>query len=481
MVERWVEYRDRPSWVRKGVATAALAAAALVAWWILRSGAGEGDPFSREVDRIVEEAMEAGPIAGVSVVVSRGWRVLHAKGYGYADVENRILATPQTIYNIGSITKQFTAAAVMEQVGEGTLALDLPVTQYLDEELSGRLAHLSGVTLHHLLGHTSGIPDYTMRESSWRVLGLEMTPLQVLDYFDDPPLEFEPGTSFSYSNSGYVLAGLVLEAVTDRPYGGLLNASILVPHGLSSTAYCDDRRLVPNRAEGYDLVDGEFVHARHVSMSQIYAAGAVCSSATDLARWVRVLTRGEVGGERGFERMTTPGSLADGTKLEYGYGLSVSFMEGRHRIGHVGGFLGFMGQLAYYRDSDLTVIVLTNTEGSAAAQMESAIARLALDLGAHETRDLELSEEELLRYVGGYDVGPTTVQIVAADGRLHADVRVPRLAGRHTLLYQGELTFVAEEDAEVVLTFEADDAGRVGGFELRNRGIVMSAVRVPGA
>jgi CubicO group peptidase (beta-lactamase class C family) len=392
-------------------------------------------------------------------------------------VENQVPATAETIYKVGSITKQFTAAAVMQQVEAGTIDLDAPVIRYLPDHLPA-LDHLSGVTIQHLLNHTAGIPDYTLFEESWRRLGLEMTPSEVLEVFQDRPLDFPPGSKFSYSNSGYILLGMVLESVTGKPYGGLLNEAIFVPAKLESSAYCDERQLIPGRAHGYDIIDGSLIHARYVHMSQVYSAGAICSSALDLVRWLRGLSRGEVVSERGFETMTTESVLNDGSPLEYGMGLAVGYLDGHRRISHVGGFLGFMGQIALYPDDDLTVVVLTNTEGAAAAHIETAIAREVLGLASFDVVDLQLEDAELQRFVGRYDVGPTTVSIAASAGRLYADVRLPRLAGRYTLLYQGDDLFVSETDPDVRLTFSERDDGSIDGFVLRNRGIVMEARRL---
>jgi len=225
------------------------------------------------------------------------------------------------------------------------------------------------------------------------------------------------------------------------------------------------------------LEDG-FLHARHVHMSQIYSAGSICSNAIDLTRWMRVLSRGDLIDRASYERMTTPGELNDGSRIEYGYGLAVGYVDGHHRVSHVGGFLGFMGQIAHYRDDDVTIVVLTNTDGAAAAQIESEIARLVIDLGERELLDVDLTRDELERFAGRYDVGPTNVDLLVTGGRLYADVRVPRLAGRYQLLYQGDATFVSETDAEVRVNFEFDTEGRVTGFVLRNRGIIMDAVRL---
>ena len=178
-MERWVEFRDRPSWTRRLTILGVLVVGAFGAYRLLDRTDRDRDPFNAAIDRIVESAMEDGPISGVSVVVTRGWRVLHARGYGYADVENRIPATPETVYKVGSITKQFTAAAVMQQVEEGNVDLDEPAARYLEGYFPDN-PDFSDYTVRQLLMHTAGVRDYTVLEGAWEVVGLEMTPRQVV-------------------------------------------------------------------------------------------------------------------------------------------------------------------------------------------------------------------------------------------------------------------------------------------------------------
>lgn len=441
-------------------------------WRWLGPDADERDALARAIDDVVEAEMEAGHISGVSVAVARGLRVIHARGYGYADLENSIPADAETLYRIGSITKQFTSATVMSLVEDGLVRLDAPVTEYLPG-----FPGLAGVTIDELLSHTSGVKNYTTMTTWWEQLGQEMTPASLASFFVDAPLDFQPGSRFAYSNSGYVLLGMVIEAVTGRPYGGVLNERILVPTRLDRTLYCDDARLVPDRARGYQVVDGDFRNAPYVSISQAYSAGGICSTALDLARWTRALALGTVVDGHSYEAMSTPKTLRDGSRIEYGYGLAVGYLEGRHRVTHIGGMLGFTGQLSLYDEDGLTVVVLTNTEGANAAKIESDIARVVLELGEREDLDLPLSEQDMAVYAGVYDLGLTRVEVLPADGRLNVDVDLPGVEGRYVLLNQGDHAFLAEEDPEIAVTFTVEN-GRATGFVLVRRGITMPATRV---
>lgn len=441
----------------------------------LQAGCGADVPpdLDAAIEHIVLEAMEEGPITGVAVGVARGTRVVHRSGYGFADVENRIAVTPETVFRIGSITKQFTAAMVVDLAEEGRLALDDWLTEYLPDYPG----YGSEVTIEHLLTHTSGIRNYTTLDTWWETLAVELAPRRLIATFEHEPFDFRPGTRFSYSNSGYVLLGWIVEQVTGQPYGGALNERLLVPLDLPSTRYCDDRALIPNRARGYAVLDGEIVHASHVSMSQAYAAGGLCSNVDDLLRWTQLLALGGAIGRDGYRAMSTPARLADGTPIEYGYGLAVGYLDGHPRVSHVGGMLGFSSQVAHYEDEDVTIVVLTNTEGAPASSIETEIARAVLGLEQPDVRDVPLSPEELARYTGTYDLSLARVIVEAREGRLHTRATVPGVAGEHVLLHQGDHTFVSESDHEVRATFTVE-GGRATGFVLTHHGITMSGRRI---
>ncbi len=419
--------------------------------------------------------MADGPIAGLSVVVAQGRRIVHAKGYGYTDLENELLASPETVYPVGSITKQFTAAAVMQLVEEGRLRLGDPITRYLPDYPNGQL-----VTIESLLNHTAGIKNYTTMSRWWETSTVEMAPTRMISVFRDEPLDFVPGTNFSYSNSGYFLLGLIVEQVSGKPFGGYLSERLFGPLELGSTHYCDDRLLIPNRARGYRVVDGAFIHADFVSMSQAFSAGAVCSSVLDLLRWNYALSSGLVISEASYRHMVRPGVLTDGTRIEYGLGFALGYVEQHHRISHTGGTLGFAGHFGHYDDDGVTIIVLSNTEAAKVANIENEIGRLMLGVNDQTVQDILLDAEALEPYLGRYDLHLGEVDVRPANGRLEVHVNVPGAEGQYLLLHQGNHTFQAQSDPQVSLTFTMRE-GTATGFELSRTGISARATRVDGA
>jgi CubicO group peptidase (beta-lactamase class C family) len=430
-------------------------------------------PVPVAVDAIVREVMAAGPIVGLSVAAARGGRVLFAAGYGLADLENAVPATPATIYHFGSITKAFTAAAVVQLVEAGKIGLDDELTRFLPNyPVQGHR-----VTVRHLLHHTSGIKNYLLLPRWQEAVRLDLTHEQLVGLFRNEPFDFPPGDRFMYSNSGYYLLGLVIEQAAGRSYPEYLKARTFDPLGLTSTAYCEQRPVIKGRARGYDVVDGVVLNAEYFSMTHAYAAGAVCGSAVDLLRWVRSLADGRLVSKEAFRRMSTAGTLTDGTQIEYGQGLALSFVEGHPRVSHIGGIRGFASQFAHYPDDDLTVVVLTNTENAKAATIEARIARAVLGLPEPTPERVVLTRAELGRYAGTYDLGLARVAIAERDG--HLVVRATSLLGNegYRLTPRGNHRFVADEDSEVRVTFEVR-GGTVRRMVIYRKGITMRADRV---
>jgi CubicO group peptidase (beta-lactamase class C family) len=464
--------RSRPG-TRLYLTTVSCVAALLIVVYLWHDTSARTET-SHAIDAIVESAMKEGGITGASVGVMQSGHVIHSRGYGLRDVENELPATANTVYAIGSITKQFTAAAILRLVEQGEIGLEDPITNYIPGYPNG-----DEITVRSLLNHTSGIPNYTMIEDWWKTMTVEMQPEEVIRIFRDEPLDFTPGTRFSYSNSGYFLLGYIVEQVTGERFGGYLNEAFFQPLDLESTRYCDNSVLIPDRARGYKRRGGSLVNAAYVSTSQAYAAGAVCSNVSDLLRWLRALSGGIAVEAESYERMSSPGHLVDGTPIEYGYGLAVSHLDGHRRVTHVGGTLGFASFISFYEDDSLAIVVLTNTEDAQAANIESDIARLLFGLEKERIDDILLTPPEMASYTGTYDLGPTRVTVLAgSEGRLEVEVPLPGLEGQYVLLYQGDDRFLAASDSEISVGFEVTN-GTADGFTLVRKGITMHAMMVP--
>ena len=375
--------------------------------------------------------------AGISIAVLRGPDTLLLEGYGEANVELDVPATPKTVYRIGSVTKQFTAALVQKLAAAGTLALEDSLARWVEVPDAWQSPE-TPVTLRHLLTHTSGIPSYTAVDAFWEASVRHLTHEELLAFVRDDSLAFTPGTDWSYSNTGYYLLGMVVEEATGRPYDRVLRDSVLAPLGLDRTTYCWQTPILEGRADGYtrsDSIPGRgkldsarLVNARPLSMAPPFSAGALCSTARELVEWTRSLHGGDLLPADRLEEMTTEAALADGEGTGYGLGLSVGDLGGHRRVGHGGGINGFSSTLSHYPgeegpEDDVTIAVLANSAAIAGGtgRVEQALARAALGLPTPEVADRPVPPELAERITGRYSVGgslPTDVRL--RDGDLYA-------------------------------------------------------------
>ncbi len=317
------------------------------------------------VDTYIRSEMSKRRIPGLSLAVVEGGRLRKARGYGLADIELRVPATPDTVYQIGSMTKQFTAAGIMLLLQAGKTSLGDTIHKYLpDLPVAWR-----GVTLRHLLTHTSGIKDFADLADTGGERGRDYTKAQVIALVSGAPLEFQPGEKWSYSNTGYFLLGMIIERVSGRPYGDFLRERIFHPLGMAATRLNDLNEIVPNRAAGYVLRNGGLYNGQPVSPTHTYAAGGLLSSVVDLAKWDAALYTERLLRRSSLEQMKTSAVLSNGQLARnnifnnyYGFGWFLGEIGG-HAYSDHGGVIpsGFTSDIIRFPDDRLTIAVLTNT------------------------------------------------------------------------------------------------------------------------
>ena len=411
--------------------------------------------LQRKVDSLVVSALAEGPVAGMSVAVVRGRDTLVMKGYGVADVENEVAATPQSVYRIGSITKQFTAAAIMQLVEQHEVSLDDSIGKHLPH----LAARWRGATVRQLLNHTSGIPSYTSAGPRWaNRMREDLAHDSLLAIVAGDTLDFAPGAQWRYNNTGYYLLGMLIERVTGRSYADDIRERFAKPLGLTSTLYCETQPIIRRRAQGYQVgPDKKLVNAAPLSMRQPFAAGALCSTVGDLVAWQRALAAGRVVTPASYTAMTTPEGAAAGSR--YGFGLGRDTLAGRTSVEHGGGINGFNSMLIYYPSDTLSIAVLGNTNGPWVNRVADNIARAAL--GAPLTApppplaDRPTTAEERARFAGTYQLKLPSGQTLAfrvfeRDGKL---ISQGEGQGEIPLLYQGNSVFGASFDRSVRITF----------------------------
>jgi len=317
-----------------------------------------------EVDRHVETQMRNLHIPGVSLAVVREGRVVKAKGYGLANIEANSAATPKTVYELGSISKQFTATAVMMLVEEGKIGLDDPLTRYF----TAAPAHWARITVRHLLAHTSGIQNHVAVPGYLKLfktdITFETTPgrEELLKEFYKLPMEFEPGETWAYDNTGYYLLGLIIEKASGVSYYQFLDGRVFKPLGMSATTSTDPRPVVPNRAAGYEWVKDRYENRHALLPAVAFSAGTIVSTVEDMARWDASLYTERLLKKSSLEQAWTPARTKDGAlaSFDYGFGWFVYSYRGRRFVQHSGGTPGFSSVYYRFPDDRLSVIILSN-------------------------------------------------------------------------------------------------------------------------
>lgn len=332
------------------------------------------------VSAIVADVLTTSPIAGLSVAIGRGDRIVLAEGFGHSDLESRAPLTPDAVMDIGSVGKQFTAAAVLKLVEAKRIDLDGPMTRYLPNWRDGG----RGITVRQLLNHTAGLGEPAFSESDPEPRFLEpVSPEGLLAFLNTAPFPFSPQETWRYSNAGYQLLGLLLERVHGKSYAQVIDEAIARPLGLKTLRYCDKRQKIRHRVQDYIVRDGKAEPIPAIDVSWFGGAGSVCATASDLVRWEHALSAG---------RALSPASLAvmnarpivrsGGSMLQVDYGLGRAFgvFCGRRKSGHTGSGAGITAMLARYPDDDLTIAVLINTAGPGVPDAPALEARIASEL-----------------------------------------------------------------------------------------------------
>jgi len=307
-------------------------------------------------DAYVGSALAKQKIPGLSMGVVRDGRLIYAKAYGLSDVELNVPAASDSVYEIGSITKDFTATAIMMLVEEKKVGLDDPISKHL-KQLPGVWKN---ITIRDLLTHTSGIRNYLSVPNFANLALRPTTPDELLRLVGKDPLRFEPGEKWEYSNTGYCILGLLIEQAGGESYAEFLRKRIFLPLGMTATRVNDLARIIPGRAAGYQLENGELRNAPRWDPTCAGAAGALISNVPDLAKWVAAQDSAQVLSKSSVELMRSPAKLRDGRLLSYGFGCLVSSINGHRMIRYTGGIPGFITTIVDYPDDGLAVIVLTN-------------------------------------------------------------------------------------------------------------------------
>lgn len=423
--------------------------------------------FVAAVDALAANALQRGPVAGLSVAVfERGVPVL-AKGYGFADLEAGVPATAETSYPIASVTKPFTAALILRLADQGRLGLDDPLSRFFP----AARARIGALTLRHLLEHTSGLSrgGPSPKAAARKVITRGGTAR-------------DQGSAWTYSNYNFSLLGLVIEQVTGRDFAAHVQHELALPLGLTGTGYCEDGTAVPGRARDYLSTRNRVTPTDYWKSARFFAAGGLCSTVLDLVRWERALEDGKVLSPAMLRAMRTPARLPGLLEADYGLGTRMGRTGSRRKVGHTGGGQGNKAVLARYPDDDVTIAVLLNTERASAVvtanDLEETVARLFFGLpgaGASPPAPSALAED-LQRYAGDYRHGSRFVRITADTGALTLRPGL-RYRRESRFLPMGDGLFMTPDDPSVALRFQVQDDAAGGYAAYRNGWFAGLAVR----
>ncbi len=429
------------------------------------------------LDHVVVQFVQHRHFMG-TVLVAKGGSILLDKGYGMADLEWNVPNTTDAKFRLGSVTKQFTATAILQLAEQHKLSVQDPACNYF-----GSCPDTwKKITIHQLLSHTSGIPSYTGFKDFEKPASLRIpkTPAEILLLSKDKPLDFPPGTDWKYDNSGYIFLGIIIEKVSGEKYADYVKKHIFDPLGMTNTGYDETAVVLPHRASGYQpcLPPGEngagdtLCNSDYIDMSLPYAAGSLYSTVDDLYKWDRALYTDKILSKASRDLMWTP------VKRNYGYGWMLGPMANHKQIGHGGGIPGFTTYIARFPDDNAAVIVLSN---NVAGDSEPLTAALAATLFGEkvelpgERKAIHLDATILDRYTGTYQLGPLVVTFTNEGGHFMAQVKGQ---GKLEALPSSETQFFIER-LGAVFTFTPAADGKAQEVKLEQGGGTLVGKRVP--
>ncbi len=310
---------------------------------------------------------------GVFMVAKNG-KPVYQKAFGKANLELDVNLTSEAIFQLGSMTKQFTAIAILMLEEQGKLHTKDSISKYIPNYPMG-----NKITIHHLLTHTSGVKDYTKMKSLWDIAQKDMTPKMLVDFFKNEPIDFLPGEKFEYNNSGYVLLGYILEIVTGETYEKFIEEQIFKKIGMTQSYYGNDKQIITKRACGYSKKEEAYENKNPISLSIPFSAGSLMSTAQDMLKWQNALNKNVLLKAENAKKAFGKYKLNNGEAFNYGYGWRMRDINGTLTQEHGGSIFGFKTMGVYIPDEDIYVIGLSNCDCNSPTQLVTNIAKLALE------------------------------------------------------------------------------------------------------
>lgn len=391
--------------------------------------------LERELDNLFSERYpENSP--GAAVLIAKDDQIVYRKSFGMANMELGVKMKPENVMQIASITKQFTSVSILLLLEQGKLNLQDPLSKFITDYPRG-----NEITLHHLLNHSSGIESYTNIPEMRMKMRLDLTPEELINSFKDLPLQFNPGEQYSYSNSGYILLGYIIEKVSGLTYEAFIKKYIFDQVGMQHSYYASAYTIFQGKANGYQIFEGNIENAEFMSPTIPYAAGSLLSTIDDLFLWNKAMHHNTLISEKTKQLAFTNHPLNNGKNSNYGYGWFVNEIEGKTTLEHTGGINGFTASGIYLPSSNMYAIVLSNLDDGRGPESAN-IKAISLLLGNHvlEKKTVQLTDKQLKKWVGSYQFDGVVRTIFFENNALYSQ----REGGRPILLLpnsENEFTF----------------------------------------
>lgn len=374
--------------------------------------------LEKKIDNILSQQFDKNE-TGISVLVAKKGNVVYRKAFGKANLELDVAMSPKNVFEVGSITKQFTAVAILMLEEEGKLNLQDDITKFLpDYPTKGQK-----ITVHHLLTHTSGIKSYTSMQKFGEVATKDEEPLKFIDFFKNEPMDFNSGEKYLYNNSGYFILGYIVEKVSGMSYPKFLEENIFKKLNMDNSYYGSHRKLIKNRASGYQKRGEDYLNAQYISLTLPYAAGSIMSNVDDMLKWQKAISNNSLVKKETIQKAFTNYTLNNGEKINYGYGWSLNELNGEPTIEHGGAIPGYLSMGVYIPKEDVYVIAFSNCGCKRPTNLALEIAALTMGKPIFkESNKVSLSKEELNKWVGTYEFDNGAIRyITLEDNKLYSE------------------------------------------------------------
>jgi len=414
-------------------------------------------------DNILSAQFKPGE-TGCAALVAKNGQIIYKKAFGMANLELNVPMQPDMIFRVGSITKQFTAVAILQLMEQGKLSLQDEITKFIPDYPTQAYK----ITIEHLLTHTSGIKSYTNIPEFQKYMRTDMKPEEVINMFKNQPMEFAPGTRYNYNNSGYFLLGYIIEKVSGIPYPKYIEENFFKPLGMTNTFYGSDSRIIRNRAYGYQP-DGDGVkNADMMSMTLPFSAGSIQSTVEDLFKWNQAVHSYKLVKKETIEKAFTEYKLADGKGTKYGYGWMFYQVQGSPTIEHGGAISGYLANAIYLPKEDVFVAVFSNNNGKPPALVSTLMAAVAIGKPYNRT-EITLDDATLDQYKGVYENEEGVLREISREG---TKLFSQRKGGEKLVIKVFEKDKFFYENSLTILRFSRDASGNISEVVMDDRGTI---------